>query len=104
MKNLIVLVCFGFLVIASAPALAGAQQEKMRGCSKEAKTDELKGDERKAFMKKCLSKGYTLKNQVVAADASVAQQDKMKSCSADAKVKDLKGDDRKKFIKDCLKG
>ena len=32
-----------------------AQQEKMKTCNAEAKTKALKGDERKAFMKECLS-------------------------------------------------
>ena len=31
-----------------------AQQERMKNCNAEAKTNELKGDERKAFMKNCL--------------------------------------------------
>lgn len=52
MKTLIALVCLGFAFIVSAPAFAGAQQEKMKGCNKEAKG--MKGDERKAFMSSCL--------------------------------------------------
>lgn len=32
-----------------------AQQEKMKNCNAEAKKKELKGDERKSFMKGCLS-------------------------------------------------
>jgi len=32
-----------------------AQQQRMRDCNAEAKTKELKGDPRKAFMKSCLS-------------------------------------------------
>ncbi|MFA6921461.1 MAG: PsiF family protein [Gallionella sp.] len=113
MKKLIALACFGFAVVVSAPAFAGAQQDKMRGCNKEAKDDALKGDERKAFMKKCLSKDYTLKSEGAAkpaeakpeakAAAPVKQQDKMKSCNADAKTKALKGDERKTFMKTCLK-
>ena len=31
-----------------------AQQQKMKTCNAEAKTKELKGDERKAFMSACL--------------------------------------------------
>lgn len=31
-----------------------AQQEKMRACSKEARTKNLKGDERKKFMGSCM--------------------------------------------------
>lgn len=124
MKKLIALACLGFAVV-SVPSFAGTQQDKMRGCNKEAKADALKGDERKAFMKKCLSKDYTLKSEATGAKpevkpeakseakteakpateaAPVKQQDKMKSCNADAKTKGLKGDERKSFMKTCLKG
>jgi hypothetical protein len=37
-------------------AAAGTQQDKMKTCNADAKTKDLKGDERKAFMKDCLSK------------------------------------------------
>ncbi len=108
MKKLIALACFGFSVFVSAPVFAGAQQDKMKGCNAEAKADALKGDERKAFMKKCLSKDYALKGVAASADkaaaAPVKQQDKMKTCNADAKTKELKGDERKAFMKTCLKG
>jgi hypothetical protein len=66
-----------------------AQQNKMTECNKEA--GDKKGDERKAFMKTCLS----AKKQT--------QQDKMKSCNKDAGDKQLKGDERKKFMSECLK-
>ena len=66
-------------------------------CNAEAKTKALKGDERKAFMKQCLSN----KPQAEAAQGTV-QQEKMKACNADAKTKDLKGDKRKAFMKECL--
>ena len=62
------------------------QQSKMGVCNKEA--GEKKGDERKAFMKTCLSA------------KKETQQDKMKSCNATAK--DKKGDERKAFMKECL--
>ena len=62
------------------------QQSKMGDCNKQA-TDK-KGDERKAFMKTCLS-----------AD-KMSQQDKMKKCNTDATGK--KGDERKAFMKTCL--
>lgn len=58
MKKMIVLVCLGFAF--TAPASAVAAGEKMKGCNNEAKG--MKGDERKAFMKKCLSKDYVLKS------------------------------------------
>ena len=112
MKKLIALACLGFAVVVSAPAFAGAQQEKMKGCNVEAKG--MKGEERRAFMSKCLKKDYTLKSAAaakpeakpaasVAAPAPVKQQDKMKSCNADAKTKALKGEERRAFMKSCLK-
>jgi len=77
-----------------------AHQEKMKSCNKEAKAKALKGDERKAFMKSCLS-GKASAEPVTA--ASKTQKDKMKACNKEAKEKALKGDDRKKFVSDCLK-
>ena len=75
---------------ASAPPKAPtAQQSKMKTCNAEA--GDRKGDERKAFMKQCLS-----------ANKQATQQDKMKTCNADAKTKKLQGDERKAFMKECL--
>jgi hypothetical protein len=64
-----------------------AQQNKMTECNKEA--GDKKGDERKAFMKTCLSAKKT------------SQQDKMRACNKDAA--DKKGEERKKFMSECLK-
>jgi hypothetical protein len=80
--------------VAAAPAAAApaaektAQQSKMATCNKEA--EGKKGDERKAFMKDCLS-----------ANKQEKQQNKMKTCNADAAGK--KGDERKAFMSECLK-
>ena len=74
---------------AAAPA-KNSQQSKMNTCNKEA--EGKKGDERKAFMKECLS--------AKPAAAPATQQDKMKTCNADAAGK--KGDERKAFMKECL--
>ena len=60
MKNLIALAILGLSLAVAPVALAGPQQEKMKVCSKTAKTKSLKGAERKAFMKKCLSKQYKI--------------------------------------------
>lgn len=100
MKKLIALAGLSLLLAVSAPSFAGAQQEKMANCNKEAKGKELKGDERKAFMKDCLSQ----KADGVPADKRSAQQEKMKNCNQEAKDKELKGDVRKKFMSGCLKG
>ncbi len=76
---------------ARAPAPKTAQQSKMTTCNADAAGK--KGDERKAFMKTCLSAKPV-------ADAALTQQTKMKTCNADAK--DMKGDARKAFMKTCL--
>lgn len=86
-----------------------AQQQRMRDCSADAKARSLAGDDRKAFMKTCLSAGrVTAEAGTEVASApegkKAAQQEKMKACSADAKKQSLKGDDRKAFMKDCLAG
>ena len=81
---------------ASAPAKT-AQQSKMGTCNTDAKTKALKGDERKAFMKDCLST-----SPAAAAAEPATQQGKMKTCNVDAKTKALKGDERKAFMKGCL--
>ena len=89
---------------AASPAQL-AQQEKMKNCNKEAKEKALKGDERKVFMKKCLS-GKTSDAPATTPAATATpptQQEKMKACNKDAKDKALKGDERKKFMSDCLK-
>jgi psiF repeat len=71
---------------AAAPAGDNKQQGKMATCNKDA--GDKKGDERKAFMKTCLSA------------KKASQQDKMKTCNASASGK--KGDERKAYMKDCL--
>jgi hypothetical protein len=76
-------------VFAAEPT---AQQNKMKTCNADAA--DKKGDERKAFMKQCLS-------AKPAADMpKMTQQEKMKKCNADASGK--KGDERKAYMKDCL--
>ena len=93
MKKLLSLCAVGFaLSIGAAPAAfaadgaKSAQQSKMSVCNKDA--DGKKGDERKAFMKECLS----------AKAAPATQQSKMKTCNVEAKGK--KGDERKAFMKE----
>ncbi len=88
----VALLGFGAHAADKAPT---AQQSKMSTCNKEAA--DKKGDERKAFMKNCLSA-----KPVATAAPATAQQTKMKTCNADAKTKALKGDERKKFMSACL--
>ena len=102
MKKLLSLLALGLSLTLGAAHAADEkaktpQQTKMGTCNKDAtgKT----GDERKAFMKECLSAKPAA---APAADGKTAQQTKMKTCNADAKTKALKGDDRKKFMSECL--
>ncbi|MFY9327586.1 MAG: PsiF family protein [Georgfuchsia sp.] len=98
MNRKIALVVASLFALAAAPAaMAGTQQEKMKTCNAEAKTKALKGDERKAFMKECLSS-----KKAAVASAKTTQQDKMKACNAEAKTKALTGDARKTFMSSCL--
>lgn len=85
------------LIASSHSFAANSQQDKMTSCNAQAKTQSLKGDARKSFMKTCLSAGGA-----TAAPASTPQM-RMKQCNADATSKSLKGDDRKNYMKTCLK-
>ena len=91
MRKLISLLAIGIALtvgVAHAEEKAKtAQQTKMGACNTEA--GDKKGDERKAFMKTCLSA------------KPVTQQSKMKTCNVDAG--DKKGDERKAFMSQCLK-
>lgn len=88
MKTLITasLLALGLMAGHAMAAEPTAQQNKMATCNKEA--GDKKGDERKAFMKTCLSA------------KPATQQDKMKTCNKEATGK--KGDERKAFMKECL--
>ncbi|OYU31189.1 MAG: PsiF repeat protein [Comamonadaceae bacterium PBBC2] len=83
------LVSVGAQAADPAPAEKTPQQSKMAMCNKDA--EGKKGDERKAFMKECLSA------------KKATQQDKMKTCNAEAKETGKKGDERKAFMSECLK-
>jgi hypothetical protein len=101
MKNILSLIALGACLSfgaaqaqdkAATPEKAPtSQQGKMASCNKDA--GDKKGDERKAFMKGCLSAD---------GGGKVTQQEKMKNCNADAKTKALAGDARKAFMKTCL--
>ena len=79
----------------ASTAHTNSQQEKMKTCNADASSKGLKGDDRQAYMKTCLSKEGATKT-------GNSQQEKMKTCNADASSKGLKGDERKSFMKTCL--
>lgn len=92
------------LCVAPFAIAAPAQQNKMKTCNAEATAKGLgegKGDERKAFMKECLS-AKPEKATKAAAGEGATQQNKMKTCNKEAGAKKLKGDDRKTFMSTCL--
>ena len=103
MNKLLTLVALGLALSFGAHAedkVKTPQQTKMASCNKDATGK--KGDERKTFMKTCLSaKAETPAAAPVAANAKETQQTKMKTCNTDAA--DKKGADRKKFMSECLK-
>ncbi|WP_027798723.1 PsiF family protein [Paraburkholderia dilworthii] len=91
MKTQSAIVALVLGAVLASPAFAqNSQQTKMADCNKQAA--DKKGDERKAFMKTCLS--------AKPAAAPMSQQDKMKACNVQATGK--KGDERKTFMKSCL--
>ena len=83
------------LGIAHANEEKAPRKNKMGQCHQQA--EGKKGDERKAFMKECLSAKATPDD----ADKRGSQQSKMKTCNAEAKG--LKGDERKAKMSECLK-
>ena len=97
--NVIVLALFwAAIVMAPLATEAAEQQNKMKVCNEQANAKgfgEGKGEERKAFMKDCLS-AKPVKS------GKTAQQEKMKACNKEAGEKSLKGDERKKFMSTCL--
>ena len=70
------------------------QQERMKSCNAQAGKKELKGDERKAFMSRCLKSDKTANSQ----------QERMKACNVQASGKELRGDARERFMRECLSG
>ncbi|MEO8850072.1 MAG: PsiF family protein, partial [Casimicrobiaceae bacterium] len=91
-KWISIVLATAFAAVASAPSWAAdkpmtAQQERMKSCN--AKAVDKKGDDRKAFMKTCLS------------GEEQAAKSKMSTCNTQAKG--MKGDEHKKFMSDCMK-
>jgi len=119
MKHLISLLALSavatFSALAPSSALAKEetkQQGKMATCNKEAV--DKKGDERKAFMKECLSAkpAAAAATPAAAPTAAVAaapaasrrsQGSKLGACSKEAAAKGLKGAERNAYLSECGK-
>ena len=81
-----------------------AQQSRMKACNADAKSQALKGDERKAFMSTCLKGNKaTAAQEPVIAKQETPRQAQRKACGAEAKSQSLKGEERKEFVKECMK-
>jgi hypothetical protein len=94
-NKLAVLAVLGLMAwpLAAQETQQMTQQERMTFCNQQA--GDQKGDERKTFMKQCLSK------KAAAPEKPTNQREKMKYCNQQAG--DKKGDERKTFMRDCLK-
>lgn len=95
---LLLAVAVASLGIATQAPAANQQQERMKSCNSQAKSQTLSGAERKDFMKHCLAGEDT-----GSAKGLNSQQRKMKTCSAEAKSQRLKGSERQQFMSSCLK-
>ncbi|MES1998987.1 MAG: PsiF family protein [Pseudomonadota bacterium] len=92
-------------VLAATPFAASAkteQQNKMGVCNKEAAAKSLKGDERKTFMKGCLS-GDAAAAPAKAEPAAAAAKPKNAMGACSTASKGMKGAEHKKFMSECLK-
>ena len=80
----------GAFTIVTTPAIAAdnPQQTKMKDCN--TKAADKKGDERKSFMKTCLSA------------KPMKAESKMSMCNK--KTAGMKGDERAKAQSECMKG
>jgi hypothetical protein len=96
MYKLIAVALGAVVALAALPASAAdnAQQDKMKTCN--TKAGAMKGDDRKEFMKACLSGDEATQTKLT------AQQEKMKTCNQ--KATGMNGDSRKAFMKTCLSG
>ncbi|MDR1648379.1 MAG: PsiF family protein [Zoogloeaceae bacterium] len=105
---LVLLLSSGVVVDARATDPSPAQlvqRERMGNCNKEAKLKGVKGNERKEFMKECLSSGKKGTAEKPAMETKTAEEkEKIKTCRNEAKQKKLQGDARKAFVSQCLEG
>jgi len=99
-RLVVLLPCFVVLVMPPLAGGAADPQNTMKVCNEQANAGGLgegKGEERQAFLQKCLS-------AKPAKTRKTAQQEKMKTCNKDAGEKQLAGKERKKFMSTCLSG
>ena len=97
-NSLVLSVALAALGIAMQAPAANQQQERMKSCNAQAKSQTLAGDERKGFMQRCLSG-----QDAAPAHELNSQQRKMKSCNEEASSHGLKGTARSHFMSTCLK-
>ena len=106
MKHLISLLALSVAALATSSVYAKeatAQQGKMATCNKDAAAADKKGDERRAFMKECLSAKPAAAAVAAAPAASKSQGSKLGACSKEAAAKGLKGAERNAYLSECGK-
>jgi hypothetical protein len=93
-------ILIGAALLSPVPRAFGLtpQQERMKECNADANGKALKGADRSAFMKTCLSGKAADQHPA----KMTSQQEKMKTCNQEATAKSLKGADRKQFMSTCL--
>jgi hypothetical protein len=94
MKKLLSLLALGLTLTVGVAHAAGEQQNKMKTCNADAKGK--KGDERKAFMKECLSAKADAPAPAAAASAVSP------ACEKSAADKKLHGAAKNAHIKKCM--
>ena len=97
-KALVLTAALASLGLAIQAPAANQQQERMKACNAQAKSQTLSGTERQDFMQRCLSGKDTASGKGLN-----SQQQKMKSCNSEANLHGLKGTARQRFMSTCLK-
>lgn len=92
------------LLTLALPAISQTvQQERMKACNREVARNQLKGTERKAFMKDCaLANTQGASGQAASRTQTAPLNARMQKCNADSAVRKLEGEERRSFLKQCL--
>lgn len=97
MKKIVLTLMTAALTLGGSAAFATPQQDKMKSCNAEAKTKALKGDDRKGFMKGCLSGGMG----DAKGDAKAAPNAQCEEKAVGKNGKKLAGAAKSTFMKKC---
>ena len=112
MKSIALLTFLAFATSASLAAdkaIEQGRQDRTKDCTNKA--GDKKGDERRAFMRNCLSSELAADEKTERRKAGeqekaarMEKQHRFDACNKEMMAKKLKGDERKKFMSECTKG